>query len=184
MPTRSKSPPASLQRSSEVARLVELREVTLHSVNAELLAPPQVAPSGQVNLNAKIGRKFSFSFDEKLDALLVRMEFVVRGWVTTANAPETEGRETIKLTCAFHLTYQATQPGLLAHLPHREDAFRAFADLNATTNVWPYFREMVQSTTVRMGIPPMILPLFRAVQQRPPQGHPSLPQKKAKQLAR
>lgn len=37
----------------------------------------------------------------------------------------------------------------------------AFADLNATFNVWPYWREYVQSVTVRMGLPALVLPLYR-----------------------
>ncbi|HVF12271.1 MAG TPA: hypothetical protein VNA87_04215 [Actinomycetota bacterium] len=35
-----------------------------------------------------------------------------------------------------------------------------FVVLNATFNAWPYWRELVQSTTLRMGIPPLIVPVF------------------------
>ncbi len=37
----------------------------------------------------------------------------------------------------------------------------AFASTNGVYNVWPYWREFVQSTTVRMGIPPVVAPVFR-----------------------
>lgn len=37
----------------------------------------------------------------------------------------------------------------------------SFARVNSVFNAWPYFRELVQSMTVRMGLPPIYLPLFK-----------------------
>lgn len=36
-----------------------------------------------------------------------------------------------------------------------------FAKMNGVYNAWPYFREYVQSTTQRMGLPSVTLPVFR-----------------------
>ena len=36
----------------------------------------------------------------------------------------------------------------------------AFSRINGVYNVWPYWREYVQSTTVRLGAPPLTLPLL------------------------
>jgi hypothetical protein len=41
---------------------------------------------------------------------------------------------------------------------------RAFAEVNGTFNAWPYFREFVQSTSLRMDMPPIILPVYRVPQ--------------------
>lgn len=38
---------------------------------------------------------------------------------------------------------------------------RAFSNVNGVFNVWPYFREFVQTTTTRMGVPAYILPTYR-----------------------
>jgi preprotein translocase subunit SecB len=38
---------------------------------------------------------------------------------------------------------------------------KAFATTNGMLNVWPYWREFVQSVTSRAGLPPLTLPLFR-----------------------
>ena len=38
----------------------------------------------------------------------------------------------------------------------------AFAETNGIYNAWPYWREFVQSMFVRMGLPPLVLPLLRA----------------------
>ncbi|NLF07408.1 MAG: hypothetical protein GX594_05435 [Pirellulaceae bacterium] len=41
-----------------------------------------------------------------------------------------------------------------------EEHINAFGRLNGIHNVWPYWREYVQSTTVRLGLPPLTLPLM------------------------
>lgn len=45
----------------------------------------------------------------------------------------------------------------------------AFANVNGVYNAWPYFREFVQTTTQRMNLPPLILPVYRipAAQKSP-----------------
>ena len=43
---------------------------------------------------------------------------------------------------------------------------RAFAKSNGMLNIWPYWRECVQSTVLRAGLPPLTLPLFRVVHEQ------------------
>jgi hypothetical protein len=42
-----------------------------------------------------------------------------------------------------------------------QENYDAFGERNGVFNVWPYWREFVQSTTVRMGLPPLTVPVFR-----------------------
>lgn len=42
---------------------------------------------------------------------------------------------------------------------------KAFAKTNGMLNVWPYWREFVQAATLRAGLPPLTMPLFRVVHQ-------------------
>ena len=42
-----------------------------------------------------------------------------------------------------------------------EPDIQAFAKINAVFNTWPYWREIVQSTFWRMGLPPFVIPVFR-----------------------
>ena len=42
------------------------------------------------------------------------------------------------------------------------DTLTTFAETNGIYNAWPYWREFVQSTFARMGLPPVVLPLLRA----------------------
>jgi preprotein translocase subunit SecB len=43
----------------------------------------------------------------------------------------------------------------------------AFAKVNGVFNAWPYFREIVQTATLRMELPPVILPVFRVPPPQP-----------------
>ena len=42
-----------------------------------------------------------------------------------------------------------------------EDALRPFAELNGTYNMWPYWRELVQSVAQRVGLSSIVAPVFR-----------------------
>jgi preprotein translocase subunit SecB len=50
---------------------------------------------------------------------------------------------------------------------------KAFARSNGMLNVWPYWREFVQSTTSRAGLPPLTVPLFRLHQKQPAKPSPT-----------
>lgn len=45
-----------------------------------------------------------------------------------------------------------------------QKAFKQFANLNGIYNAWPYWREFVQNTIVRMGLPSLSIPVFRIVE--------------------
>ena len=75
------------------------------------------------------------------------------------------GGHVVDLSATFLATYRlegaSAYPG---------DALQYFADLNGTLNVWPYWRELVQSFASRAGLPGVVVPVFRPrVQQIPEQ---------------
>ncbi|MBI2458591.1 MAG: hypothetical protein HYW08_08820 [candidate division NC10 bacterium] len=43
---------------------------------------------------------------------------------------------------------------------------RAFGKVNALYNAWPYWREIVQTTVARMGLPRLIVPVFRVARPK------------------
>jgi hypothetical protein len=45
--------------------------------------------------------------------------------------------------------------------PFTEDFFSIYKEVSLHLNTWPFFREFVHSTTSRMNIPPMTLPLLK-----------------------
>ncbi|PMP66145.1 MAG: hypothetical protein C0192_04475, partial [Desulfurella multipotens] len=42
--------------------------------------------------------------------------------------------------------------------PMDDEVFKIFADSTVLVDSWPYFREIVQSTLLRMGLAPVVLP--------------------------
>jgi len=42
-----------------------------------------------------------------------------------------------------------------------EDFLDIYLDVNLNYNAWPYFREFVQDTAQRIGIPPLTLPFYK-----------------------
>ena len=44
-----------------------------------------------------------------------------------------------------------------------QKGFEQFANLNGIYNAWPYWREFVQNTVTRMGLPSLSIPVFRIV---------------------
>jgi len=59
----------------------------------------------------------------------------------------------LKISCRFALTYSSKQE-------FSAEFLKVFAKRNVRLNTWPYFRELVQSMTQRMNIPPLVLPLL------------------------
>ena len=45
-----------------------------------------------------------------------------------------------------------------------QKGFEQFANLNGIYNAWPYWREFVQNSIVRMGLPSLSIPVFRIVE--------------------
>jgi hypothetical protein len=62
----------------------------------------------------------------------------------------------VEVDCAFRLDYDL-RPGFQP----TDAQIEAFKDGNAIFNAWPYFREYLQSTFQRMGLPPFTLPFLR-----------------------
>jgi hypothetical protein len=58
----------------------------------------------------------------------------------------------LEIEAEFALRYRLTQQGV-----HDSNSVDAFAKMNGVYNAWPYWREFVQSTVARMGLPPLVV---------------------------
>lgn len=84
--------------------------------------------------------------------------FVVVAGVETRVSPSDDPKAVpyVQVKVSFEVSYRLPD-GFSATRQELEE----FARVNAVFNVWPYFREFIQSTTARMGLPPIVLPLYR-----------------------
>ena len=65
----------------------------------------------------------------------------------------------------FELSYEIPDDEIFS-----AEELEAFADMNAVFNAWPYWRELIQASLARMGLPVLTVPVFRV-----PMGTPEDP---------
>ena len=69
--------------------------------------------------------------------------------------PET-AEPLVRINCTFVLIYAIkTWEGL------SEDQFGAFAQTSGMFNVWPFWRQVVHTSTLHLGLPTIVLPTYR-----------------------
>jgi hypothetical protein len=64
----------------------------------------------------------------------------------------------IQVSAKFHLQYA------IEKIPRQKQLLEEALQQVAMMNVWPYWREFVQSSSVRMGLPALPVPLFHLAQ--------------------
>lgn len=97
------------------------------------------------------------STDEDKQVVNVQPSFLLTG----AYADKLD-EEVLRIEARFHLLYRIPSFDGLA-----SESITAFGETNGVFNAWPYWREFVQSTTVRMGLPPLTVPVYRVLPQAP-----------------
>lgn len=133
-----------------------LEEIRLISIDSSFGREPEEGKSYNVNLKAK----FPFKKDES-DL------FVFTNYNLYFEDHEPKDAGIFKFKCVFSLHYKVKNIS-----EYQDNIVKAFADNNAKFNSWSYFRELLSSVTMRMGVEPLILPLLKPA---PPEqlSHPS-----------
>jgi hypothetical protein len=131
---------------ARVAERVQIRDVVL--VTAKL-SRRNARDVGGYTLDIQSGARASVDQLSGLLRVRASLDFVAR--------PRGESQESgmVEVRAAFELTYHITDLSGL-----EPEHFEAFAQLNGVFNAWPFFREFLQSSVVRMGLPPFTLPVL------------------------
>jgi hypothetical protein len=139
-------PPQDLKRSGFVARVFGLRDVVLTELSASRGAPLQIVAtdeSSRISVNVKDSADAVLAEDGS--SLLANVRFEV----TAKHADHV----VVKVTGQFELRYDRQVDEEAVTL---EDA-QLFSRINGFYNAWPYMRELVANTFVRMGYPPFTM---------------------------
>jgi len=80
--------------------------------------------------------------------------FIIEQKYKLVAKPSNERAYALRLTCKFVLTYSSD--GEVS-----DQFLEIFTSNNVSLNSWPYFRELVQNLTQRMGMPPLTVPLLK-----------------------
>ncbi len=137
---------SKMDLAAPVSERVEVMEILLAESMTKRGAirdglPAKLAMS--VNVETQVDK------DEKV--VCVRLRFVL-----SVKYDEADDEELLRIEAQFVLRYSMPSfEGL------KKANIAAFGKLNGLYNAWPYWREFVQSTTVRMGLPPLTVPVYR-----------------------
>jgi hypothetical protein len=154
---------------ARVASRVQLTGVSLVSCNAEITVPteeikPDWSSSVFIGHQSHVHGWRRDESGASPEAILARVAFIGvhhPAWdldVMEELPPyEADDPPAVLLDVMFELVYEPREDGAALDPEDLEH----FAFVNATFNAWPYWRELAQSMTQRMGIPPVVVPVFK-----------------------
>ncbi len=146
---KAKKPtPSLMDLAAPVSERIEILEILLVDSKAKRTAARDHLPA-KITLNVDT----QTSVEKKAKIITVSARF--------AMSAEYEGAEDelLRIEARFDLRYRVPSfEGLL------KANYDAFGEVNGVYNAWPYWREYVQSTTVRMGLPAPPVPVLRPQQ--------------------
>jgi hypothetical protein len=133
--------------TNSALRKIRLADATMTSV------PMHAAAGGAISteLHFEPGKS---QIDEEGLRLSIDFRFALHDGVS-------EGQELVRLNCTFEVEYEVNREFTPA-----EEQIRAFHRGNAVFNCWPFFREFVQNTLLRMTYPPPPIPFLRLMPKR------------------
>lgn len=140
------------RRAGPIARNAQLIEINLRKLDTELFVEPADATL-EATLNSEHSVEHAFSLKTETSPNLLGV--TVRFRVTVVS------NEDKNQLCVMNAIFLAKYVFPDAMPVDVVKDMGAFAQTNTLIHVWPYYRELVQSTFWRMGIPPFPLPLFR-----------------------
>lgn len=140
------------KRAGVIARNAHLVAINVREMNVNLLCEPNETkqPANLVTSHT-VEHFFSPTSGNTPNKLRVRVRFLV----LVKSEKKEENLFSLNAVLESDYFLPATMP------EEAQQDFEAFSRSNALVHVWPYFRELVQSMTWRMGLPPFPLPLFR-----------------------
>lgn len=141
-----------LKLVAQITPHVEIDDVRLLRLSARLYANGDADAGRKVRLHLSTSSHCS-QVGTKLAA---EVRFGMRG-VQEQGAT----KRVVNLSAVLELSYRLSKEVELT-----PQQLRAFGKVNALYNAWPYWREIVQTTVARMGLPRLIVPVFRVARPK------------------
>lgn len=150
----------NLDLAREVGAHVALRSITLRNAHIESSLDPLHVPS-DVAMTQGYRSSFSRHEEDGRSQFVVLTDFKFSAKVGVGDSSDAEDdeqsdQELVALDATFQLIYS-----LPLELTVDEECYKHFAEINGPYNAWPYWRELVQSVTGRVGLAGITIPVFR-----------------------
>lgn len=143
--------PTNLDRARLIAKDVELVSVSLAEAKLTSSIDP-LKPPDLIELSNKYRARFEVR-PEETHHLRVVIDFDL---AAAGNDRAESRRPILALKATFLLVYR-----LPPNAAYPEDSYEHFAWLNGPYNAWPYWRELVQTVSGRVGLAGVVVPVFR-----------------------
>lgn len=142
----------NIELAGSVARFVELLGVTLASATVKSSIDPVALPS-ELSISNRYRATYERKIRDDTDFVYVEVDFDFAASPVRGDDPT---ESLVDLNATFLLVYSLKPAAEFA-----EDALEHFAGMNGAYNAWPYWRELVQSVSGRVGLSGIVLPVFR-----------------------
>ncbi|MCD4830595.1 MAG: hypothetical protein K8R02_02160 [Anaerohalosphaeraceae bacterium] len=140
-----------LELAIQISDQIELKEVRLLESSC---SQQQVFVQGEKQFD--INRTVRVEVDMDSKNIMVFPTFELKGY--SESEALKQNNPFLNIKAVFLLVYQAKD---LSNF--NQKAFDSFGQANGIYNAWPYWREYVQNTTSRMGLPVLTVPVFRVI---------------------
>jgi hypothetical protein len=140
-----------MERAGLIARQVELHSVSLSKADLVSHVDPLLSPE---ELQLRQSYRAHYELPKRHPEHL--FVYVDLNFAAGVRTDEETGADQLVLDATYLLVYE-----LKSAEEKPEDALQHFAELNGTYNVWPYWRELVQTVTGRVGLAAIVVPVFR-----------------------
>jgi hypothetical protein len=148
------SPPVAgvdpVELAVPVSALVQIESVVLLESIVKRTADVNIS-HGEFQVNVNI-TNVQYGTDPTNDSVFVIPTFTLKA----ERATESERSLILSVEASFALYYSIKSVGDFG-----DESIKAFAFTNGILNAWPYWREYVQNSVARMGLPPIVIPVFR-----------------------
>lgn len=133
----------SSEKYSEILSSIELSNIFLQDCTIKKF---DVKPkAGSIDLSIKT----KFEFGQDSNKLYISAKYKLEGILVSGEIKE----KLISIAPCFTVTYIKNK-----EIEIEDDFIEVFKKTSIELVTWPYFREFIQSTTSRMGLPPLTLP--------------------------
>ncbi len=145
--TPEKSKKSPLAMAAEVAQRVQIRNVRCVEFRGRVI--PQANPT-PLAVTYKVTAQTSV--DSANSTIKVLASFVMEAKPEDAKAASA----VVEASASIELEYVCSDAGSFD-----DETIQSFGRINGVYNAWPYWREYVQSAVTRMGLPPLVVPVYR-----------------------
>lgn len=144
----------NIELAKRIAQHVELDSIVLRRAHVEADFDPQRIPD-EIGLSQQYRCEYDVSEQHTTGRISVTVDF--KFYAKKIEDGQELGN-VVALDAAFLLIYSAP-----IALDVEERCFKHFSEVNGPYNAWPYWRELVQTATGRVGLSGLTVPVYRPV---------------------